>query len=226
MTRYLFVRHAVTAENIAYQFVGQRCNPPLHDIGIAQADALGVAIRDVPLTQLITSPLTRAAQTAAAIARWHRSPLIVQVDARLAEIDLGHLDGKSTFTAYKRDPALIDVALDAQVDDFAFPGGERRSQAVERLSHFFQEGIPIPAIDATATVCIVTHGAMIGLWRAYLEHQPLGAFRRWQPSHASLSSVHRSEGRDGEWHVESWNEVGHLPLELSARIQALRDVRP
>jgi broad specificity phosphatase PhoE len=79
------VRHGQTAANVAGLFLG-RADPPLTELGQRQARAIAAALPAPSL--LISSPLRRARDTAAAFGR------PVQVDERWIEMDYGDVDGQ------------------------------------------------------------------------------------------------------------------------------------
>jgi broad specificity phosphatase PhoE len=89
----LLVRHGQTAANAAGLLLG-RADPPLSDLGRRQASAL--AARIPAGARVITSPLLRARETAAAFER------DAEIDDRWIELDYGTFDGL----------ALTDVAPD------------------------------------------------------------------------------------------------------------------
>jgi broad specificity phosphatase PhoE len=91
------VRHGQTAANARGLLLG-RADPPLTELGRRQAAALADALPRPH--RLITSPLARARDTAAAF------EMPVTVDERWIELDYGELDGL--------DPASVDAALWAQ----------------------------------------------------------------------------------------------------------------
>jgi broad specificity phosphatase PhoE len=77
------VRHGETAPNVAGLLLG-RADPPLTDVGRAQAAALA---RSLPAPdRVVTSPLGRARDTAAAFG------VSVEVDERWIELDYGPYD--------------------------------------------------------------------------------------------------------------------------------------
>ena len=78
------VRHGQTAANAAGLLLG-RADPPLSDVGRAQAAALAALVPQG--ARIVTSPLLRARETAAAFGR------PVDVDERWTELDYGALDG-------------------------------------------------------------------------------------------------------------------------------------
>ena len=68
MTRQLLylARRGQTALNAEGRLRGL-ANPPLDDVGLAEAHALGAALADVVLVQIWCSPLQRAISTAQAV---------------------------------------------------------------------------------------------------------------------------------------------------------------
>jgi probable phosphoglycerate mutase len=122
-----FVRHGETATNRAGRLLG-RADPPLTEAGRAQAAALGAAFAagTRPLA-VVSSPLQRALETAAAIAA--PSGLEVERDERLIEIDYGEWDERGfedvpaeDMRRWRADPAFVP------------PGGESLAVVQERVS--------------------------------------------------------------------------------------------
>jgi broad specificity phosphatase PhoE len=81
------VRHGRTAANAARLLLGQM-DVPLDEVGASQAEALGRIGSLRGAARVVSSPLVRARQTAAALG----PP--VSVDHRWTEIDYGVFDGK------------------------------------------------------------------------------------------------------------------------------------
>lgn len=107
----IVVRHGRTEANASGLLLGRRLDPPLDDLGRAQATSLAPLVAGA--ARAVSSPLRRARETAAALG------LPVEVDDRWAEIDYGELDGTP----------LSDVAADEwarwRTDvDHRPPGGE------------------------------------------------------------------------------------------------------
>lgn len=88
----VLVRHGRTAANAAGLLLG-RADPALDDEGARQAGDLSAACAPLDVARIVTSPLGRCRQTAAAIAT--AAPgAPVEVDARWIELDYGDLDGR------------------------------------------------------------------------------------------------------------------------------------
>lgn len=86
----IVVRHGRTAANAAGRLLG-RADPPLDDVGIAQAAAVAARLADLGVVRVVTSPLQRARETAAVIAAV--AGVEPEVDERWVEVDYGVLDG-------------------------------------------------------------------------------------------------------------------------------------
>ncbi len=82
----ILLRHGRTASNASRRLLG-RMDVPLDDLGRRQAEALGRSPLLRPVTRVVSSPLRRARDTAAALGR------PVTVDERWTEIDYGIFDG-------------------------------------------------------------------------------------------------------------------------------------
>ncbi|MFX0050152.1 MAG: histidine phosphatase family protein [Candidatus Hermodarchaeota archaeon] len=125
-------------------------NTPLSDLGIKQAQNVAQRLKNHSLDVLITSPLTRAKQTAEIIQKAYQNDLRLQVQAWLAEIDLGDLGGihksivRQQFPNLPivppkdiRFPAPLVARLLCQNKEFSFPSGENLKEFWERVSKGF-----------------------------------------------------------------------------------------
>lgn len=91
MTRIILVRHGQTKWNVVERFRG-RSDIPLDETGLAQAEALGLRVpRNFKPDAIYTSPLTRARQTAEAIAK--RCGIPCRDHPGLVDIDYGQWQG-------------------------------------------------------------------------------------------------------------------------------------
>src|SRR5207245_5582080 len=83
----IFVRHGESTFNRDRRWQGQSQDALLSDLGWRQADCAAAALKDNGVVALFSSDLTRAMQTAAAIAVVTGLP--IYPDRRLREIDAG-----------------------------------------------------------------------------------------------------------------------------------------
>jgi broad specificity phosphatase PhoE len=107
----IVVRHGRTDANASGLLLGSRLDPPLDPLGVRQAAALADALP--PPARVVSSPLRRARETAAAFG------LPVDLDERWIERNYGDLDG----TALGDVPADVWAAWRADPSD-ASGGGE------------------------------------------------------------------------------------------------------
>jgi broad specificity phosphatase PhoE len=147
----ILVRHGQTELNAAGRLQG-RSDVPLTELGRVQAQAAAnaVGVKAVGVTaggerpaRVVTSPLLRAQQTAAAFG------LEVSVDPRWTELDYGEFEGAR----------LADVpstALDVWRRDATYrpPGGESLAEVGARVREACAELAPIAAVQ---DVIVVSH---------------------------------------------------------------------
>jgi broad specificity phosphatase PhoE len=136
----VIVRHGQTGANAEGLLLG-RADAPLTELGRRQAAALAAAL--APPARVISSPLARARETAAAFA----PP--VEVDERWVELDYGDLDGMhpgavgpDVWARWRADPKFVPA------------GGESLHQLGTRVRDACQELAPT-AVDRD--VVVVTH---------------------------------------------------------------------
>lgn len=138
------VRHGRTASNASGLLLG-RADPALDEVGETQAAQLATAL--VTVDRIVSSPLLRTRQTAAAIAEHHG--VGVDVDERLIELDYGEWDQRplSSVTAGQWASWRADV-------DFAPPGGESLRALGVRVRAALDD---LAAEAANGNVVVVTH---------------------------------------------------------------------
>lgn len=205
--RLLLVRHGLTEWNREGRFQGHR-DAPLAEDGRLEARLLGERLAadvDTDL-RLITSPLSRAADTAAIVAESFpvsRRPGITG-DDRLIEIGQGEWEGR-THAELAENDAERYAAWRAGAGIEQPPGAETIDHAYARVTAALDD---ITGTDGPA-ICLVSHGGILRLVARRL--LDLEAQRAWSmdvdnASLSVLSSLDRSTG----WRVEGWNDTGHL----------------
>lgn len=92
-----FARHGQSQANVDAVFAGANFPAPLTTLGTQQAEEEGHRILDehIHIDQIVASPIERALHTAQIIARTiGKDPNDIRIDPRLAEYDMGELNGK------------------------------------------------------------------------------------------------------------------------------------
>jgi len=172
----LLVRHGQTAVNRAGRLQG-RVDAPLTDLGRAQAGALAVALASCGATEVVTSPLQRASETARIIADALALP--VAVDARIVELDYGVWDERPF-----GDVAPDDWARWRADDDFAPQGGESLRAVMARAVDFATD-----ALAQDTTIVAVSHVSPIKAIVGWAVGAPTGAAWRMHLDVAAVSVV-------------------------------------
>lgn len=160
----LLLRHGETVWNVERRLQGRR-DSPLTERGRRQAHAMGRLVRDLIQREggdwrLVTSPLGRARDTAAAVAA--ATGLEAATDARLAEIDCGEWEGVpfSDVLAGREGPPSRRWIFDA-------PGGEGAEALRARIDGFLASLPPEPSRRVIAVshgvASRIMHGAYLGL---------------------------------------------------------------
>jgi broad specificity phosphatase PhoE len=118
MVRFFVIRHGLTADNVQMRYLGSR-DEPLTDTGRIQADRTASALRSFPIRAVYTSPLMRAADTAARIGEACRADLYV--DSRLAEGSFGRWEGLRRDEVIQRGSPDVDLLARWETDASCSP---------------------------------------------------------------------------------------------------------
>lgn len=160
MTRVLFVRHGRTTANASGVLAGRLPNIHLDRTGSAQATALGQALKPVPITDLVASPLPRTVETAKLIRAGLANPPKLVKDKAFIECDYGDWSGKK-LKQLAKDPLWANVQ--AHPSGVTFPHGESMGAAQQRAVAATRTWAHAAhaAHGADAIVLVVSHGDVI-----------------------------------------------------------------
>jgi broad specificity phosphatase PhoE len=193
--KLVLLRHGRTAWNAQRRFQGH-ADPPLDEVGRAQAYEVAAIIAALRPDLLVTSDAARALQTAEIVGEVAGLPAIPE--PRFRERGLGHWEGLTRDEVAAKYP---DEYADWIAGlDVSRRGGETREEVAARATAAFAE---LPAVETTV---LVTHSATaMALTNALLgipqEIHPLGPLAN---SHWSELYV---EAINGDW--TTWRLRGH-----------------
>ncbi len=203
-TTTLLLRHGHTAHSVAKRFSGAGGDDPeLNALGLAEARAAAEALwARTDVTQIVTSPLRRARQTADAVAERLQCP--VTVDDDLRECDFGDWEGFTFGQVKRRWPE--DLAAWLASTAMAAPGGEafdevatRVDAAAQRIRTTFEGQTVLVVSHVTPIKCLVRAALGVGT----------GVLFRMELSPASLTTIRWYE--DGAASLLGFNDVSYLP---------------
>ncbi len=181
--RVILIRHGQTDWNESGIFRG-RIDVKLNPNGIRQAEIIGEVLKNVHIDAVYSSPLSRAFDTATAIARYHS--LTVEVYEPITDKNFGEWQGLNRSEVESRYPVIFGVWLSAP-EKVEIPNGETLSQVRQRLVVGLKE---ILSRHPEGTVVLVSHGltnkvllcAMLGLdnshfWKVKQDNGAINIFK-------------------------------------------------
>ncbi len=198
MGRLVLVRHGQAEGNREHRFIGQT-DVPLTDLGRKQAAAVGLRLRSAQIDRVVSSDLSRATDTAAAIAG--ATGLTVEIEHRIREIHNGEWAGLTPDEIAEGWPDLWSRYRGGE--DVPRPNGERWSDVRVRSVDIFKS-----LLASDAVTVVVSHGGPIivgALWASGLVidgnvfRGPLGAVQN-----TSITVI------DPGPKLTAFNDVGHL----------------
>lgn len=186
MPLFLLIRHGENDFTKKHKLAGHLPGVHLNEKGQKQAQALGEALKDVPIKAIYSSPLERAQETAAPIATARR--LEVQTEAGLIETNVGKWQGRSlaALRLQKHWKVVQHAPSRAQ-----FPEGESfhecQSRIVSTLDRITRQH------KQEDIIACVFHADPIKLAVAHFIGMPLDHFQRLGCDTGSVSALHISE---------------------------------
>lgn len=194
-------RHGRTAWNVENRFQGHT-DIALDEVGVSQAERAAALLAQLPIDRIVSSDLTRAADTARALAVLTGHEVLL--DPRLRETNGGSWEGM-------RGPEI--AAADAerylawrQGADVAAGGAETRSQVAQRAQASVLEHLA--AVPEGGQLVVVTHGGTARSLLGHLLGLPVDLWRAIGALSNACWSV-AEEGRTAWWLAE--HNAGSLP---------------
>ncbi len=199
-TRLILIRHGETLWNRATRIQGHT-DIPLSPLGLSQAERLAQALADEPLAAIYASDLSRARQTADALARMQGLP--VQLDAGLRERAFGRFEGLSWAQISEEYPEDAE-RWRRREPDFEVGGGES-------LTTFSARCIAAARRAAAAhpgqAIALVAHGGVLDCLYRAATRVTLESPRSWQLGNAAINRLLATA--DG-FTLVGWNDDRHL----------------
>jgi probable phosphoglycerate mutase len=199
-TRILAIRHGETMWNVDTRIQGH-LDIGLNDTGRWQAERLGMALKDEPITAIYASDLSRAHDTALAVSRHNGVP--VQAEPGLRERSFGEFEGR-TF-------AEIETELPEQAKrwrqrdpSFTPAGGESLLMLKARV---LSVAARLAAQHPGEQIALFAHGGVMDILYRAATRLDLQAARTWTLGNTAINRLLWSpEG----FSLVGWADVQHL----------------
>lgn len=194
MATVILVRHGRTTANASGVLAGRTAGVSLDDAGRTQAAATGERLAAVPLVAVVSSPLERCKQTAAAVAAAQQGRPARLTDKGLTECDYGEWQGR-TLAALAREPLWKTVQT--QPSAAVFPGGESLTAMQARaVAAVRRRDAVIEAEHGAGAVWVaVSHGDIIKAVLADALGMHLDLFQRLHVDPGSVSIIRYTSTR-------------------------------
>lgn len=157
LMRLLLVRHGQTPSNLIHALDTEMPGAELTPLGQQQAEGLVGRLADERIDALYASPLRRAQQTAAPLARERGLEVVVREGIReLRAGDLEMRDDSESVQLYLK----TVMAWAAGQTDLPMPGGQTGEEVLAHYDEVIEEIAASGAEHAT----VISHGAAIRTW--------------------------------------------------------------
>ncbi len=182
--RLFLVRHGETAGNIHMRYLGVS-DAPLTANGKRQARRAAAALSKIPVRAIISSPMQRAADTAAISHRACGAQL--RLDARLGEGSFGRWEGRTRAEVLALGQPDAEWLMRWESDPgFAPPGGESIESIQKRVVGLVEE---LTDEFPDSSVVLVSHVGPIKAFLASVLDVPLQSTRRLFLDPGTISAV-------------------------------------
>jgi broad specificity phosphatase PhoE len=200
MTTVFLVRHGRTGWNKEQVFRGHK-DVPLDEVGREEARLVGKRLKGEGIKAVFSSPLSRARETAEAVARSHN--VEVQIVEGLIDLHFGEWEGQSLKEVQKQYPDLY-AQWQGAPHQVIFPGGEglaavrsRAIKAVEKIvERHPQEAVALVSHRVVLKVLIC---ALLGLDNSHF----------WNIAQ-DTTAINCFKHRNGTWICNFLNDTCHL----------------
>jgi probable phosphoglycerate mutase len=187
MPLLLLIRHGENDYVKSGKMAGRLPDIHLNERGQKQAQALGDALKDVPIKAIYSSPLERAVETATPIANAHNLQVIPEPD--LMEANIGTWQGKSIKSLRLTNMWKIVQSTPSR---FRFPDGDSFVESQARYVGALERMIKNHN-KPRDVVAVVFHADPIKLVVAHFLGMPLDHFQRLSCDTGSLTALYAGE---------------------------------
>jgi probable phosphoglycerate mutase len=202
MTVIYLIRHGETMWNREKRLQGH-IDIGLNERGYWQAEQIGQHLSGRPIAAVISSDLSRAIDTAKAVATHHRKELLL--DEGLRERHYGVMQGLSHDEIIEKHPRNHAAWKNREVD-FVPESGESLQQFYDRVlrsTMSWVERYP------NQEIAIVAHGGVLDCLNRAATKKSLDAVRDFEILNASLNTL---SYENGQLQLVEWGNIAHLQV--------------
>lgn len=181
-TRIIAIRHGETAWNATARLQGHR-DIPLNELGLWQAEQAARVLADEPVTQIYSSDLQRAYQTAQAVAAATGAPLAAE--PRLRERSFGVYEGR-TFAEIEIEQPEVARRWRQRDPAFTPEGGESLRMLRDRVQATVEQ---LAARHVGELIVLTAHGGVLDTLYRLATGQELQTPRSFALGNAAINRL-------------------------------------
>jgi broad specificity phosphatase PhoE len=193
------IRHGQTDFNVGEPRFRGQLDIPLSETGVHQAEAMAIALKNIPLNIIYYSPLQRAKVTAEKI-KYHQQALLVE-EPLLLTMNFGDWQGRfhsEVFTPEEKELWMVNPNL------FVIPNGETFYDVLNRIHRLLYR----LKNQSEEQIALVTHNVVIINILLYLFKLDPSHFWDFQVDTASITQIQLHSKRS--FKLLKLNETQHL----------------
>lgn len=200
--RLYIIRHGETPWNTQLRLQGQT-DIELNEKGRALAEVTAHALQEIPFDMAITSPLSRAGETAEIVLGGRDIPLLE--DERIREISFGEMEGRYISKEEKENPKSEFYCFFHDTERYEpVKGGESLDELCARTAAFLDE-LKQKQEWMDRTILISTHGAASRALLSHISKVPRRDF--WQGGVPKNCAVTIVDLEHGDWIIKEQDVV-------------------
>ena len=188
--RLYIIRHGETQWNKVKRLQGQT-DIPLAEEGIRLARETGQGMKELPIDLVISSPLTRAVQTAQLLTEGRDVPMLT--DERIIEISFGQWEGECILESEVLPADFRKLFYEDPLYCMRPPGGETFDEVRRRTGEFYRSLLANPEY-ADKNILISTHGAASRCLLTQFYEDKDDIWRGGVPKNCAVTIVEVSDG--------------------------------
>lgn len=207
VTRMFLVRHGATDANLRVPPILQGCGIdwPLNETGRKQAECLADFLVKFPVSNIYSSPLKRAAETASIVA--NRFGLDIATLPELTECNVGKWEGLDWGTI-RRDFPDAAAAFDDDSAEIPYLGGESYGDVLRRAKPLLDR---LLERHVGQTIVVVAHNVVTRVFTAHLLGLDLRKAKSIRQGNGCINLVQASDGAPS---LVTLNGLFHLDRSL------------
>ena len=207
MTRIFFIRHGKTQWNLDARYQGAHGDSPLLPESYHEIKLLANSLAAVDIAHVFSSPLPRAKTTAQKLIEALDRPIPLTIDSRLAEFNLGLMEGMKFSAVADRWPEVLDnFRYHPDKYDPKVVKSESFESVINRVGaavYDYVQQFP------NGNIIVVSHGAALNAAINGLLKVPMNHLKdRGGLSNTSTTILQTTDGKD--YQLEKWNDTSYL----------------